>query len=269
MVCIWPEYAWPHFVLSVGTGYQRPFDHDSGLYRGIWLDGFVPRILRAFLSSPSLDAENSWMALSNRLPDGVRERFHRLTIEFGDELPELDDTFQIPRLIEAASFGHLDLDEEKRKLWASRFFFELHSSPEHVRDYYVCRGTVLCRFPDSNSLLQAIRRYCTSPQIVLDNKILISLTDDSCVCGGCGYFSKEVVFEVPQLGYQIAMSLEFECNKQNFLASFPKAMEWFIDRQWKNDGWVQWHGRSPCCEGRTKRRSSGSPRIDAKRRKTG
>ncbi|KIW24829.1 uncharacterized protein PV07_10519 [Cladophialophora immunda] len=118
--CIWPD----------------PLDHDSELYRGIWLDGFVPRILRAFLSSPSLDADNSWAALSNRLHDDVRERFHRLTLEFADELPELDDTSQIPRLIQIATHSPLDLDEEKRKLWASRFFFELHSKPERVCDYY-------------------------------------------------------------------------------------------------------------------------------------
>jgi hypothetical protein len=268
MVCIWPEYAWPHFVLSLGTGYQKPFSGDAGVYRGIWQDGFVPRIIRAFLSSPALDAENSWMALSNRLPSGIRERFHRLTVEFADELPQLDDTSQIPRLIEAASFSHRDLDDERRKLWASRFFFELRSEPQRVRDYYVCRGTILCRFRDSRNLLQAIRQYCTSPQIVVENKTLIDLVEeDGYLCQACGYLSKEVTFEVPQLGYQVTMSLEYDRDKRNYLASFPKSMEWFIERQWKNDCWIQWQGRSACCERKRKRRSLGSGPRDSKRRK--
>lgn len=268
MACVWPEYAWPHFVLSVGTGHQKPFNPDSGLYRGIWLDGFVPRILRAFLSSPSLDAENSWMALSNRLPHVVRERFHRLTVEFADELPELDDTSQIPRLIQAASSSHCDLDEVKRKLWASRLFFELCSTPERVRDYYVCRGTILCRFRDSRELLRAIRRYSIFPQIVLENKALVNLVEDGHICGECGYLSKEVTFEVPELGYQVAMELEYGKGKRNYLASFPKSIEWFVERQWKEGRWIQWQGGSACCEGRTKRRMAHQLRENAKRRRT-
>jgi hypothetical protein len=252
--CIWPDHIWPHFVLSVGTGHQRASSHDSSRYRGILLDGFLPRILRAFLSSPSLDAENSWTALSNRLPHLVKDRFTRLTVEFTDELPQLDNASQIPRLMQIASESPLDLDRQKRKLWASRFFFELQSRPEKVRDYYVCRGTVLCRFSDSRSLLAAIRRYCARPLIVLENKALIRLTDENCLCQRCGNFRREVIFEVPQLGHQVAMSLEFGGTKRNYLASFPKSIEWFVARQYKNNRWFQWSDTSSCCEERSKRK---------------
>src|SRR3954470_21120211 len=64
--CVWPDHPNPHLVLSVGTGYQNLSVNELGPYRGIWLDGFLLRILRAFLSSPSLDGESSWSALLNR-----------------------------------------------------------------------------------------------------------------------------------------------------------------------------------------------------------
>ena len=127
LCCIWPEHTLPHLFLSVGTGYQKPTAHELGPYRGIWLDGFVPRILRAFLSSPSLDAENSWLALENGLDDGSKERFFRLTLEFEGKLAALDDVSQIPLLLQVASDTCLNFDEIGRALWASRFFFEFLS----------------------------------------------------------------------------------------------------------------------------------------------
>ena len=266
LVCIWPDHVWPHFVISVGTGHQKTLASDTG-YRGTWSDGFAFRILRAFLSSPAMNAENSWTALSNRLPDDIKERFHRLTHEFADGLPELDDTLKIPQLIQQVSESHLDLDEEKRKLWASRFFFELESSPQRVRDYFICHGTILCRFRDSRSLLDAVSRYCDFPRIVVENKILTALLDESCVCKGCGYFRKPVTFEVPLLNHLVAMSLEFTPDKRSFLASFPKPMQWFVDRQWKNDCWIRWPATSPCCESQSKRKRLGPARNDTKRRR--
>ncbi|KAJ9493556.1 hypothetical protein H2202_010972 [Exophiala xenobiotica] len=120
--CIWPESNGPHLVLSVGTGCQKPVSHELGPYRGVWLDGFIPRILRAFLSSPSLDAESSWMALWNRLDANTREHYHRLSCEFDGELPDLDDSSQIPRLIHMTKSSTVDYDTLKCKFQLSEAY---------------------------------------------------------------------------------------------------------------------------------------------------
>ncbi|KAK5188064.1 hypothetical protein LTR92_011765 [Exophiala xenobiotica] len=129
--CIWPETNGPHLVLSVGTGCQKSLSHELGPYRGVWLDGFIPRILRAFLSSPSLDAESSWMALWNRLDANTRERYHRLSCEFNGELSDLDDSSQIPRLIHMTKSSTVDYDTLKCKLWASRFILTQLKTTAH------------------------------------------------------------------------------------------------------------------------------------------
>jgi hypothetical protein len=93
--CIWSKSS-PHLVLSIGTGYRQPVLYDFGLYRGTWEDGFALRILRAFLSSPSLDGEISWESLLNRLDDVTKAKCHRLTHGLQGELPVLDNNSQIP-----------------------------------------------------------------------------------------------------------------------------------------------------------------------------
>ena len=254
-------------VLSVGTGCQKPVSHELGPYRGIWLDGFIPRILRAFLSSPSLDAESSWMALWNRLDANTRERYHRLSCEFAGELPDLDDSSQIPRLIHMTKGSTVDYDALKCKLWASRFFFELRSRPQRVHGYYICQGTILCRSRDCRPVIEAICRCFDLPKIVMENKPIIDLTDGTCFCERCGYFQKEVAFEVSHLGHAASLCLEFDDSRQSPLASFPKPMAWFLARQLRHGKLFQWKPRSPCCARRPKMERASSSRGNAKRRK--
>lgn len=263
--CIWPESNGPNLVLSIGTGHQNPVQHDTGSYRGIWLDGFIPRILRAFLSSPSLDADSSWMALWNRLDDNTRERFHRLSCEFDGEIPALDDSAQIPRLIQMAHSTMLDFEVLKRSLWASRFFFELDAKPQRIRGYYVCRGTIFCRFRDCRAVIGALRRRFRSPKIIMENRIMLDLNDDTLFCQRCGYFKGTVVFEVSHLGQTVSLGLKFDNERHSHLASFPKPMEWFLARQFKDGQWHQWQPPTVCCETQLKRPRRGFARSTNKR----
>lgn len=88
---IWPGHARPGLVLSVGTGYQGSPAHELGSGRGFWADSFMPRIVRAFLSSPCLHGQNSWKSLLNRVDEAARDDFFRLNLEFDEEEPALDD----------------------------------------------------------------------------------------------------------------------------------------------------------------------------------
>ena len=266
--CVWPDHPSPHLVLSVGTGYQNLAVNELGPYRGFWVDGFLLRILRAFLSSPSLDGESSWSALLNRLDDSGREKFFRLTFEFEGPAAPLDDAARIPLLKQMADNSRLNLDQLTRALWASRFFFELVSEPEYLQGHYVCRGVVLCRFHDVRPLVGAICRAYTSPRVTMDNLMLFSLMKDDGFCKKCGYFEKDITFQVRQLNDVIGLSLTFDKAKRSHLASFPKPVEWFLQRQWKHGCWRQWGKASKCCGNRLKRHRAASSDCGSKRRKT-
>lgn len=265
--CIWPDHHRPHLVLSVGTGYHETSANDTKFDQEILDDGFVARILRAFLSSPCLDGERAWLNILNRLDESDRSRYFRLRYRFQSDPVALDDAPQIFSLGQMVSEFPLDLEKEVKALWASRFFFELLAEPEYSRGQYLCRAMILCRFADARPLIRAMRHEYFSPRLVMGTLVTTDFSNEDHCCVKCGYFQREIGFEVRQLDSAITTSLVFDKGERSPLASFPKPVNWFIEQQSKSGRWRRWKNTSTCCGEMRKRHPPLSTRGPVKRQR--
>ncbi|KAK5081435.1 hypothetical protein LTR24_008241 [Lithohypha guttulata] len=268
---IWPGHARPGLVLSVGTGYQGSPAHEPGGRRGFWYDSFMPRIIRAFLSSPCLHGQNSWISLLNRVDKAAQVDFFRLNLEFEEEEPALDDVAQIPWLCELTTNTTLNLIPYRNAIWASAFLFELIEQPLLSRSLYTCEGVIYCSFQDARPLLQAIRRAYTGPHIALDAKVLSRLGSDDDCCSGCGFFQSRVKFEVRHLDVTVDLSIAFEKETRRHISSFPNTVQWFVDKQTRDGQLRSWHSvaKCPCSGSDRKRKASWSGGSASKRARNG
>ncbi|KAK5093250.1 hypothetical protein LTS08_008949, partial [Lithohypha guttulata] len=268
---IWPGHARPGLVLSVGTGYQGSPAHELGRRRGFWFDSFMPRIIRAFLSSPCLHGQNSWISLLNRVDKAAQVDFFRLNLEFEEEEPALDDVAQVPWLCELTMNTTLNLTPYRNAIWASAFLFELIEQPLLSRGLYTCEGVIYCSFQDARPLLQAIHRAYTGPHIALDAKVLSRLGRDDDCCSGCGFFQSRVKFEVRHLDITVDLSIVFEKETRRHISSFPNTVQWFVDKQTRDGQLRSWHSvaKCPCSGSDRKRKASWSGGSASKRARNG
>ena len=247
LTCIWPDHPRPNLVLSVGTGYREAATNDPKSDQGTFYDGFIIRSIRAFLASPCLDGERAWLNILNRLDDSDRNRYFRLRYRFQNEPAALDDASQVSSLRHLVADFPLSLEKEFKALWASRFFLELLAEPLYSRGQYCCRAMIICRFSDARPLIQAIRRASSSPRLVMGTSVFTDFSNNDHCCTKCGYFQREIEFDVRQLDTVITMSLAFDEGDRSSLASFPKPVNWFIERQKKSGKWSRWRNASECC----------------------
>lgn len=294
---IWPGHARPGLVLSVGTGYQDapahelatstaqtgvwtntcfaardssevPRSHSSWLH-WFWCNSFVPRIFRAFYSSPCLHGQNSWKALLNRVDEHSRGDFFRLNLEFLGQEPPLDDSNQLSRLSDLASNCTLDLRAYRDAIWASAFFYELVELPQLYHGYYTCRGMIYCTFQDARPLLQAIRRAYPLPKLMLGDTIITEFGAERDCCSTCGLLRQRVEFEIRHLTTTVNLSLGYEPGLRRHLSSFPNTIQWIIDRQSKYGQFKAWDSvaKHPCCGTSRKRNASWLVGESSKRRR--
>lgn len=229
---IWPRCAQPTMVLSIGTGSRSASAGHSGLApRGIIQDGFVARAYRAFMSSPSLDGQSSWLALLNGVDESVSGNYHRLNLTFDGPEPELDDIGQMMDLPRQVQSQFTLPPELKMKLWASRFFFEIEDEPKYFLGYYVCRGNILCLFRDARALLRHVHNACGDVSFVLNQGKRLAPLDNISCCPTCGFYRQAVKFDTPQLHTHIEMALTASSQQSCHISGFPNSMQWFVDRQ--------------------------------------
>lgn len=271
---IWPGHARPGLVLSIGTGCQGAPAHELGHDdRGFWWNRFMPRIVRAFLSSPCLHGQNSWTALLNRLDPGTRDDFFRPNLEFDGEEPALDDVTQVPWLCDLAGAYTLKLEAYRDPIWASAFLYELVEPPTFDHGHYTCQGIIYCSFADARPLLHAIRRAYTRPEIMLDSKTLSRLDVDDVYCPGCDFFQLRTSFEVRHLDANIDLRIAFQDGARRHISTFPNTMQWIVDQQTRDGRLGSWYSVAHClCSRPTRKRRASrlegrGPGRGSKRRK--
>ncbi|KAK5080184.1 hypothetical protein LTS08_008758 [Lithohypha guttulata] len=270
LAMIWPENPQPNLVLSVGTGFAKAPTHELLQRRGFWLDGFMPRILGAFLASPCLHGQNSWLALLNRLDNDSREAFVRLNIEFESEEPALDDTKQLPLLHDLARNSKIDYIPLRNKLWALSFFFEITALPKFGSGSYTCYGVVRSRFDDVRPVLTAICRQYNNLSIAVDGCPEIELSTEQC-CAQCGSLRFPVQFDVKRLEDTMDIVLRFEEGIRHSICGLPTSTRRVIDLQkaWFGDHTSTWSlSADECCVKTRKRKNTTDDRGAAKRSKT-
>ena len=97
---IWPSSTRPDLIVNIGTGYAAeehgtlPTDEHCDLWRG----SFIERAIRAFLSSPAIDARRVSQDARDSVPEAVKKGIFRLGRAITGTLPELDDARALDNL---------------------------------------------------------------------------------------------------------------------------------------------------------------------------
>jgi hypothetical protein len=277
---IWPSASQPDVALSVGTGFlENSTARTTGKpLRGILCDGFIPRLFRSLMSSPSLHGQNSWAALMNRLNEDQRRDYFRLNLPLKGKEPSLDDVSQMSFLQQSVA-AHVRRSnmcaEIGLALWAASFFFELEGRPSFSNGLYTCKGSILCRRPNGVLLVdQIMRKYPTAQFMCKSEKILGSLGKHN-GCPHCGYFCKLVSFDVRHLDESFTLYLVYQKRLQHKISAFPHPATWFMEQQKLDDPFAREHywlreTRRRCfCSSRKRRVQFPDGRHTSKRRNLG
>ncbi|CAI7631371.1 unnamed protein product [Penicillium pancosmium] len=151
---IWPAAERHDLLLSVGTGWSSVIHETSSACRSRIREGALPRLLRAWMFSPSMDGKQSYFEALNYLPRLSKPDIFRLDHEIHGPIPELDDINSLEKILK---MNFIVPDSLVRAVLATAmFFFELDENPVRSHDSFQCRGSILCARPGAFSILQRV-----------------------------------------------------------------------------------------------------------------
>ncbi|KAL9128704.1 MAG: hypothetical protein Q9217_002665 [Psora testacea] len=207
---IWPAPAAADVVLSLGTGHELTSTSPKvSQFRHICNDGFIPRLIRTFMSS--LDGERTWRDSVNRLDDQRRAKYFRLNVQLDGQEPRLDDVKQIEGLRDSVHMqpdDGKDLERALTALLTASFYFELAMRPMFKTGVYNCRGFVRCR-NDPRGILEALAR-------IVPHQLDLTMSGESYV-----------------LHLEEVINLSIKCGEGQVrsLSGFPQSVAWFGKQQ--------------------------------------
>ena len=231
---IWGSSVEPDVVVSLGTGCQDvSATPKSPGFGNILRDGWIPRLVRAFLSS--LDGQLTWKELWNSLDDTSRNDHFRLNVFPEGRLPSLDDTDRMEELRELADrriTNFPDVVDVTFALLASSFFFSLTAYPQYSAGFYTCHGTIHCDVIDNESVVESLERMFPSGlHFVVEANNSLGRMTRSQICSTCRTFQKRVVFAVRDIQDPVSMTIQSTNGKARNIIGKSKSMSWFIERQ--------------------------------------
>ena len=234
---IWPRYAKPDLVLSLGTGRVKVSNAPSER------SGLISRLWQVFMTS--IDAESAWWRVMNRLNDAKRKDYLRLNFELPDSMVDLDDVTcmeHVRGLLHSQPKLNQDCRVVVASLLASSFYFALDSRPCYSAGSWLCTGVILCQLPRLaiQEILVAlgkkgwtfsitgVKRYFPSPCDPLRDR-----------CWECERYEKPIDFRVNQLVDDICIYMKHEKNPATeqteypprAIGAFPTNVEWFMEQQ--------------------------------------
>lgn len=183
-------------MVSIGTGYQvKPTSPRAPNFRNILQDGALVRLYRASMPSLSLNGENCWQDHFYGLEKDIRASHFRPDLPLQSKEPRINDVEKMPLLQDLTQSHAVDLEEIARALKATSFFLELNTHLVRKGHSYTCYGSILCRSPNNQALVDSILAEFPSATFDVDN-ISLGALSQSDVCGICGRFQKCVMFQV-------------------------------------------------------------------------
>ncbi|RDL30200.1 uncharacterized protein BP5553_10478 [Venustampulla echinocandica] len=226
VAAIYPLVDGPSLVLSLGTGSPRLADVPRmSPTRGVFRDGFIPRLFRAFRHSMgSINGHK----FRSRQRGGHKEQYFRFDIEFDGPEPALDDTTKIQELKAAARsaiHGSEELDRLARCVVAELFVFELDHErlplPENGK--YLCAGRILCRLRANHPAFQVLLDQLSksSAKFLFQGSPLAGSAKDASYFDEGGDFRKRVTFEVPNRGAPISIHLREGSSEPSSISGSP------------------------------------------------
>jgi hypothetical protein len=210
----------------------------SRVFRALFSDGFIPRLIRAFVNSRSVDAQNSWDALMNHLEDHVREDYIRMNLVFDGEEPALDNVEQmhnLPRQVRSQLESHNDCAKAARMLEAALFCFELDKKADYGLGTFRCHGAILCRVFPSSSLVRKLQTIYPTARFMLNEDFVLGDVSMKYCCGNCGFFRIDVTFDVRHRAESIDIFLVYNKLFKRHINGFPGPVSWFEQAQGFND----------------------------------
>lgn len=231
---MYPSTDEPSLVVSLGTGSAYVEDKPRlSPTRGIFRDGFIPRLFRAFmLSMSSTDGHK----FRSRQRQGRKEQYFRFDIEFTGPEPALDDTTRMQELKSAARTalrGSQALKRLARCIVAELFLFELEYRPYKVQGKYVCSGRILCRLRATHPALAVLIQQLsqTSSEMIVQNQALEGYIGDASWLDQSGNFSKRVEIEVIDRRTPITIQLRQRVTDSVSISGSPFTLDSLVSAQ--------------------------------------
>lgn len=121
----------------------------------VW-NSAIPRLIRAAISSPSIDGRQGFLEALNFVPDHIREDIHRLDHILPYNLPRLDN---LDRIIELFKVIYKVPDNLVRTLLVTGFFFfEADQTLTLEQGAFYYEGSILCKGPKSKCVVERVIR---------------------------------------------------------------------------------------------------------------
>jgi hypothetical protein len=96
--------------------------------------------------------------------------------------------------------------------------------------YRYC-GSILCRSPDSQAILQNLAIEYPYAQFLTNNNKSLGFLDPSNICPECGLFQKEVTFIMRHPSKVVNLCLVYNILFCRNISGFPHPMAWFEKQQ--------------------------------------
>jgi hypothetical protein len=201
--------------------------------RGIFKDGFIPRLFRAFkLSMSSIDGHK----FRSRRREGRKEQYFRFDMEFDGPEPALDDTTKMQELKAAARSavqGSKELDRLARCVVAELFVFELEGKPLKEQGKYICIGHILCRLRANHPALRVLidKLLKSSAKFLLQGHPLEGSMREGSYLDAKGNFRKRIVVEVVDTRSQISIQLQEGSSEPCKISGSPFTIDSLVATQ--------------------------------------
>ena len=222
----------------------------------------------------SLDGQNTWRELENRIEEGSSKHYFRLNVSL-HETPAIDDVACMERMRNSVHFEP-DAAGERTELalalLTGSFFFELDTIPRFEAGLFRCEGSIYCR----NNIYAVIATLTNMNGARLnftnDNGFLADFGGISAICLQCKRYRKKVVFYVTELieSFTTIYLGGGEWPRRR-ISGFPQTLQWFIRRQRLDAAFgaptiISRPECRDCSHGLTKRKETG-PLLKAQSKK--
>lgn len=224
---MFPTVVEPSLVVSLGTGSRRMPNNGPrmSVMRGIFRDGFIPRIFRAFIASLKADA-------------GRRKGpYFRFDVEYNGYEPSLDGTTKMQQLKENARLAISESPEEDRLvrcMFAECFIFELESDPKRgVNGQYICTGHIFCRLRANEKGLSVLldQLGARSAKFLLYGRPITTPTSSDSFLNREGNYCRRVQFQVFDRKSSISIQLQEGQSQPSNISGSPFSIEKLVADQ--------------------------------------
>lgn len=225
---IWPGAEKQDLLVSIGTGSVKPAPSSRGRPTRMVRDSALPRVIRAVLASPSMDAEQGFFEALNLVPTRMRADIHRLDHAVAGRLPRLDEVDALEMLSQEPFFVPDALI--RAVLTAGLFFFEVDQSPLPRQGSLLCHGSILCKSSLPRCVVKRLIQEFPNAHFETQQGQLLGRVDEDDGCADCGYYRKKLTFPLSSQEESFAIGIAGVSGHQR-IGGFPTSLKELLMNQ--------------------------------------